>query len=200
MTALLDQAQIQLEKFTLCAPLPGTVVALSADPGQSVDGATVLMTIVDLGQLLVETDVDESDAAQIKTGQGATFQLSGETALRASKVSFVSKRVVESTGGLAVKLTPEVAVVAPIGQTVTANITLDERPAAITVPRGALLGDTAGQAVFVVVDGMTQRREVALIEWPATRLIMTQGLAAGDMVINDAARLTEGQAVTLVQP
>jgi RND family efflux transporter MFP subunit len=200
MTALLDQAQIQLGKFTLRAPLPGTVVVLSADPGQSVDGATVLMTIVDLGKLVVETDVDESYAAQIKTGQAATIQLSGQTALRAAKVSFVSKRVVESTGGLAVKLTPDVAVVAPIGQTVTANITVDDRPAAITVPRSALLGDTAGQAVFVAVDGMAQRREIALIDWPATRLIVTQGLAVGDMVISNAAGLTEGQVVNVVQP
>ena len=42
MTALLDQAQIQLEKFTIRAPMAGTVLVLNAEPGQSVDPATGL--------------------------------------------------------------------------------------------------------------------------------------------------------------
>jgi RND family efflux transporter MFP subunit len=200
MTALLDQAQIQLRKFTLLAPLSGTVVVLNADPGQTVDTATVLMTIVDLAQLVVETDVDESYASQLKTGQAATIQLSGEVALRAAKVSFVAKRVEAATGGLAVRLTPAVALVAPIGQTVTANIIVDDRGAAITVPRSALAGDTAAEAVFVVVKGSAERRAISVIDWPATRLIVTEGLKVGDVVIADPSGLHEGQAVSVREP
>lgn len=193
LTALLQQAQIQLDRFTLTAPMAGTVLLMQADPGQSVDPAGVLMTIADLGQLVVETDVDESYAAQLRVGQPAALQLSGEGAIRAGLVSFVSQRVEADTGGLAVKLTPDVPLVAPIGLTVTANITVDDRAAALTVPRAALLG--TGDAVLVVVDGTAQRRAVTVIDWPAARLIVTNGLAAGDVVIADATGLTDGQAV-----
>jgi RND family efflux transporter MFP subunit len=195
MTALLDQARIQLEKFTIRAPIAGTVLVLNADPGQSVDPATVLLSIADLGQLVVETDVDESYATQVRTGQPAALQLSGEEEVRAGHVSFVSRRVDADTGGLAVKLTPDGALAAPIGLTVTANITVDDQAAAITVPRSAILANATGQSVLLVVDGKAQRRAVQVIDWPAARLIVTDGLAPGDVVIADATGLVDGQAV-----
>ena len=195
MTALLDQAQIQLEKFTIRAPIAGTVLVLNVDPGQSVDPATVLLSIADLGTLVVETDVDESYATQIRTGQPAALQLSGEAEVRAGHVSFVSQRVDEDTGGLVVRLTPDAPLTAPIGLTVTANITVDDRASAITVPRAAIISDAAADAVLVAVDGTAQRRAVQVIDWPAARLIVTDGLAPGDEVIADATGLTDGQAI-----
>jgi RND family efflux transporter MFP subunit len=196
MTALLDQAQIQLEKFTIRAPIAGTVLDLTADPGQSVDPATVLMTIVDLGQLIVKTDVDESYATQIRPGQPAALQLAGEVLVREGRVSFVSQKVDEATGGLAVELKPDVAVTAPIGLTVTANITVDDQPAAITVPRAAIVRDAEGEGVLVVEGGVATRRAVTVIDWPAARLVVSEGLAAGDRVIADATGVADGQPVT----
>lgn len=195
MTALLDQAQIQLEKFTIRAPIAGTVLVLNVDPGQSVEPATVLLSIADLGTLVVETDVDESYATQIRTGQPAALQLSGEGEVRAGHVSFVSQRVDEDTGGLVVRLTPDAPLTAPIGLTVTANIMVDDRASAITVPRAAIISDPAGDAVLVVEDARAQRRAVQVIDWPAARLIVTDGLAPGDDVIADATGLTDGQAI-----
>jgi RND family efflux transporter MFP subunit len=200
MTALHDQAQIQLEKFMIRAPLAGTVLVLNAEPGQNVDLATVLMTVADLGQLVVETDVDEAYATQIQMDQPAALQLSGETVVREGHVSFVSQKVDEATGGLAVKLTPQAAVTAPIGLTVTVNITVDERASAVTVPRAALLKDANGDAVLVVTNGVARQRAVVVIDWPAARLIVTEGLAVGDTVIADATGVIDGQAVHVVQP
>lgn len=197
MTALLDQAAIQLQKYTLRAPISGTVLDLTAEPGARVDPTTILMTIVDLQHLVVETDVDETYATQIKLGQPAALRLSGETVVRPGKVSFVSLMVDEATGGLAVELRPDDALVAPIGLTVTANITVEDHPSALTVPRAAILRDGTGDAVLVVADGVAQRRAVTPIEWPADWLIVIEGLAAGDIVISDATGLADGQAVRL---
>jgi len=99
------------------------------------------------------------------------------------------------TGGLAVKLTPDADLIAPIGLTVTANITVDDRASAITVPRAAVISDAEGNAVLVLADGQAQRRAVQVIDWPAARLIVTGGLAPGDVVIADATGLADGQAV-----
>ncbi len=195
MTALLDQAQIQLKTYTIRAPLSGNVLVLMAEPGQLVDPATVLMTIADLGRLVVETDVDESYATQVKVDQPAALQLSGETTVREGHVSFVSQKVDEATGGLEVKLTADTPLQAPIGLTVTANITVDQRPAAITVPRAAIIRDAKGTGVLVLVDGKAMRRDVTLIDWPAARLIVTAGLTPGDVVIADATGLADGQTV-----
>jgi RND family efflux transporter MFP subunit len=194
-TALFDQAQIQLGHFTIRAPMAGTILVLNVDPGQAVDTSTILLTLADLGALVVETDVDEAYATQIRLGQPAALQLAGETTVRDGRVSFVSQRVDEATGGLAVKLAFDVPVTAPIGLTVTANIVVDNRPAALTVPRAAIMTGAQGMAVFVMADGLAQQRPIAVIDWPAARLIVTDGLAPGDVLIADAAGLVDGQAV-----
>ncbi len=197
VTALLEQAQIQLSRFTIRAPLSGAVLVLTAEPGQTVDPSTALMTIADLGQLVVKTDVDESYATQIRTGQAAALQLAGESQVRPGQVSFVSQRVDPATGGLAIELAAQEPLVAPVGLTVTANITVDDRTAAITLPRAAIARDDRGTGVFVVRDGTARRQPVTVIDWPAARLIVTEGVVAGDPVIADATGITDGQAVTV---
>jgi multidrug efflux pump subunit AcrA (membrane-fusion protein) len=102
-----------------------------------------------------------------------------------------------ATGGLPVELIAETPLAAPVGLTVTANITVDDRAAAITVPRSAIIEDGADKVVFIVSGGMARRQPVTVIDWPAARLIVTEGLAAGDLVIRDATGITDGQAVTV---
>jgi HlyD family secretion protein len=195
LTALLDQATIQLSRFTLKAPIAGTITARSVDPGQLVDPATVLFTLADTSKLLVETDVDEAYATRIALGQEAVLQLVGSRETLAAKVDFVSPRVDPATGGLAVKLASDAALKAPIGLTVTANIVIS-REEALTVPRTALQGD----AVFRLIDGRAVLTAVKVTDWPAARLIVTDGLAAGDQVIIDSTGLTDGAAVVVGEP
>jgi RND family efflux transporter MFP subunit len=198
--ALVDQAQAQLDAYTIRAPMTGSILALNVEPGQSIDPSTVLMTVADLEQLIVETDVDEAYAVQIRTGQPAALQLTGEGALREGAVARVSQRVDPATGGLAVQIAFDVPVSAPIGLTVTANIIVEARDAALTAPRTAIRADEDAQVVFVVVDGTARRRAVTVIDWPAARLIVTDGLAPGDLLILDATGLIDGQPVRLGQP
>jgi RND family efflux transporter MFP subunit len=194
-TAMVDQAQIQLANFTLRAPITGTVLALHVETGQSVDPSTRLLTIADLTGLVVETDVDEAYATQIRIGLPAVLQFAGEASVRPGQVRFVSQRIDAATGGLAVQLEFAEAVSAPIGLTVTANIIVDQQEAAFTVPRAAIVSTDAGTGVFVVADGMAQSRAVTVIDWPAARLVVTDGLIEGDTVITDAAGISNGQIV-----
>lgn len=182
-------------RFTIKAPIAGTITTKTVDPGQLVDTATVLFTLADTSTLLVETDVDEAYAPRIALGQEAALQLVGSRETLGASVVFVSPRVDLQTGGLAVKLAPDVALQAPIGLTVTANIVVS-RQEALTVPRTALQGDS----VFRLIDGRAVLTPVKVTDWPAARLIVTEGLAAGDVVITDSTGLTDGAAVVVERP
>lgn len=195
-TAQVDQAQVQLDKHLLRAPMAGTVLGLTVEPGQTIDTSTVLMTVANLDQLIVVTNVDEAYAMQIKAGQSAVLQLSGEASTHPGEVSFVSQQVDADTGGLAVELSFDSPIRAPVGLTVSTNIVIDERQDAITAPRAAI----DGEAVFVVTDGIATRRPVTVIDWPAARLIVTDGLEPGDVLVLDAAAVTDGQAVRVLVP
>ncbi|TGD41548.1 efflux RND transporter periplasmic adaptor subunit [Pseudotabrizicola sediminis] len=199
-TALVDQARVQLENYTIRAPMTGMVLALPVTRGQSIDPSTLLMTIADLDQLVVETDVDEAYATQIHAGLLAVMQLAGETTRHDGRIARVSQRVDAATGGLAVEVSFDEPVRAPVGLTVTINIIVDSLDAAITAPRAAIQTTDAGDAVFVVINGAARHRPVSVIDWPAARLIVTDGLAPSDVIILDATGITDGQAVRVGVP
>jgi RND family efflux transporter MFP subunit len=188
LDALLAQATIQLGRFTLKAPMRGTVITAAVDMGQLVDPSSPLFTLADVSALVVEASVDETYASQIKSGQTAMLQLIGTRDVLAGKVAFVAPRVDGATGGLAIKLAFDTPVHAAVGLTVTANILVDQRPA-LTVPRSALQEG----GVFLLQNGAAHWTGVTTIEWPADRLIVTKGIAAGDVVIVTAEGITQGQ-------
>jgi RND family efflux transporter MFP subunit len=197
LTALLDQAQIILGNYTIRAPVSGTVLELDAEVGQIIGPSSRLLTLTDLSDMLVEADVDEAYATQIAMAQPAVLQLAGNTETLPGHVSFVSNRVDEATGGLSIKINFDAPMTAPVGLTVTVNVIVDRRDAALTVPRTALVN---GGAVFVVEDGIARLQPVKVVEWPAARLIATSGLEKGNAVIVDATGIADGQPVAVDGP
>ncbi|MBK8167790.1 MAG: efflux RND transporter periplasmic adaptor subunit [bacterium] len=73
----LERAERNLGYATITAPIDGTVVQRSIDPGQTVQAsfaAPELFRIAgDLSQMQILVSVDESDIGQIKVGQAAKF-------------------------------------------------------------------------------------------------------------------------------
>ena len=200
LSAALDQARVLLANHTIRAPVEGSVVMLDVEQGQLVSPATPILTLADLGALLVEADVDEAYATQIALNQPAILQLAGETQTRTGRVSYVSQRVDIATGGLAVELSFDTPVTAPVGLTVATNIIVEQRDTALTVPRTALTSDAGAPGVFVLRDGTARFQPVSVVDWPAARLIVTAGLAEGEVLITEATGITDGQAVTAGQP
>ncbi len=78
LQALYDQAQFQLTRYKITAPIAGTILTRSVEPGQVIDLSTPLFTLADLSDLIVETDVDEVYATQIKSGMPALLRLAGD--------------------------------------------------------------------------------------------------------------------------
>ncbi len=75
--ALLKQAQVDLERTVIRAPVDGTVILRNIDAGQTVAAslqAPVLFTIAqDLRDMQVEAAIDEADVGRLRNGQAATF-------------------------------------------------------------------------------------------------------------------------------
>jgi HlyD family secretion protein len=75
--SLLRQAQVDLERTIIRAPVDGTVILRNIDAGQTVAAslqAPVLFTIAqDLRDMQVEAAIDEADVGRLRVGQRATF-------------------------------------------------------------------------------------------------------------------------------
>jgi membrane fusion protein (multidrug efflux system) len=87
-----------------------------------------------------------------------------------------------------------------VGLTVATNIVVEQREAALTVPRTALETGAQGTGVFLVQDGTARFAPVTVVDWPAARLIVTDGLSDGDVLIMDAAGIADRQAVAAERP
>lgn len=198
--AALEEARIVLDRHSLRAPIAGAVIDLTAEQGQIVGPSLPFLTLATLEAPLVEAVVDEIYATQIALGQTALLQLAGQTKTYEGHVRFVSTSVDVATGGLAVKIAFDTPVTAPIGLTVATNIIVDQLEAALTVPRTALQRSEAGMGVFLAKDGVAQFQPIAVVDWPAARLVVTDGLTEGDVVIADADGLSAGQAVAVDLP
>jgi len=193
LRAALEQAQSQLAQYTITAPLTGVVLDRAVDRGQLVDTQTELFTVADLGQLLVETDVDEIYSSQIRSGLKALLMPAGGSVAQEGMVTFAAPTVDPSTGGRAIKIAFDDKVDLPVGLTVNANIIVSETDAALSVPRSAIITQGTQSHVLVLDKGFVVERPIDFSDWPADRVMVTGGLAVGDNVILDPGTVRVGQ-------
>ena len=77
--ASLEQAQDNLRKTTLIAPIDGTVIGLQKEQGEMALGSTfqadVVMTVADLSGMEVEVDVNENDIVRVELGDSVDIEI-----------------------------------------------------------------------------------------------------------------------------
>lgn len=193
--AALEQVERQIAQYTIRAPMAGVVLSRGVDQGQMVDPQTELFVVADTSDLVVETDVDELYSSRVSAGLKALLKPVGATVAQHGTVTFAAPTVDPSTGGRAIKIAFDEPVMLPVGQTVNANVIVEEVADALSVPRGAIITEGADSHVLVIADGVVASRPIRFNDWPADRVIVTEGLAAGDVVILDPASVAVGDLV-----
>lgn len=193
--AALRIAEVELSYATLRAPISGIIASVSTQEGETVAvglSAPTFVTIIDLDRLQVETYVDEVDIGKISLGQKAVFaveafpsvDIEGEVigiypkAILRENVVFYNV-VVASSEPPPVVLRPEM--------TANVSILLEPREDVLMVPATAVRKSAGTNFVYVLVNGKPVRREVR-VGWRQGRLIeITEGLQAGEVVLEEHA-------------
>lgn len=198
LLAATAQAESLLSQYQIRAPFDGMVLVRAVDPGQVVSPSSVLFEFVDAAHLVAEASVDELYSADIRRGLAARLQPTGYNTVLEGTVDFVAPSVEIGTGGRLVRVA--IADVQgkrlPIGLTVNVNIVVEELAQAITVPRSAIVTEDLVSFVYVIDEDKAQRRPVEYVDWPAARLIISSGLAAGEVVITAPAGVSDGVPVS----
>lgn len=193
LAAALDQARSQLEQYTIKSPIDGVVLDRSIDRGQLVDTQTNLYTVADLSELLVETNVDELYSSRISNGLDVLLRPAGNTVAQEGTIVFTSPTVDTTTGGRAIKIAFDTPVDLPVGLTVSANIIVSEIDSAISVPRGAIVTAGTQSHLLLLEDGVVREQEINFADWPAERVMVTDGIEPGDVVVLDPTNVIPGQ-------
>lgn len=198
VAAMLEQAQSRLSEYVVRAPFDGTVLSRGADPGQVVSSSSSLFLFADLSTLHAEASVDELYASEVHRGLRVVARPAGHSGTIEGEVVYVSPRVDASTGGRQVRVSLPGAgdQGVPVGLTVLLNIVVNEQADAITIPRSALI-DGEQPAAYVAEDGKAVRRTIQFVDWPSDRLIVTSGLAVGDVLIVDSKSIPADGALVV---
>jgi HlyD family secretion protein len=150
--SLLKQAQVDLERTVIRAPVDGTVILRNVDAGQTVAAslqAPVLFTIAhDLRDMQVEAAIDEADVGRLRVGMPASFAVdafprrsfSGE--IRQIRKSPQNVQNVVSYTVVISASNPDLALLP--GMTANVRISVESRANALKVPNAALRWRPAG--------------------------------------------------------
>ena len=186
----LAAAQSQLALVQLTSPIAGVVARINVQPGQAVDGNTVVAEIVDNSRLVVSVNVPADEAKRLKTGQAAEFFTgNSEQPIATGKVSFVSPQIDPKTGAALVRLALAADSGLRAGQFVRARIVSETREGKLAVPVASVVTDVEGNSVIAVVTGdqAKQKSVKAGLRDGGLMEVEGEGLKEGDTVVTVGA-------------
>jgi multidrug efflux system membrane fusion protein len=207
-----DEGQIATAKVNLAytrivAPIGGRVGLRQVDPGNNVQNGTAIVVITQLKPIdvLFTVPEDELPALRRQLQSGRTlkvdaFDRARQNQLASGTLGSLDNQIDTSTGTVKAKaefgnddesLFPN--------QFVNVRLLLEVQHDALVIPASALERGTDGLFVYVVnADRTVSQRRIETGPSEGERVAVTQGLAAGELVVTEGAdRLREGSKVEL---
>ena len=198
-----DTAGLNLGYTRITAPMAGTVVAVVAEEGQTVNANQSTPTIIKLANLdtlTVKAEISEADVVKVKAGLPVYFTILGNPdqryyatlrAIEPAPESISTDTTTSSSSNTAIYYNGLFDVPNPDGtlridMTAQVYIVLDSAKNAVTIPASALSksSGTGKQTVQVVgADGLPQKREVMVGLNNRVTAQIVSGLKAGDKVV-----------------
>jgi len=181
-------ASAQLQYTQIRSPIDGVITDRPSWPGETPAQGVPLLTVMDLSSVVARAHIPQQQAALLKVGDAATIT-TPDGASATGKVSVVSPAL--DPGSTTVEVwveAPNKAAVLKPGS--TAAIKIDARAVkdALVIPAEALLKDTEGATmVMVVSDGRAHQTPVEFGVQSGDLLQITKGLSAGQVVVTTGA-------------
>ena len=203
----------QVADNIILAPFGGIVTSKNAQPGEMISPMSVggftrtgICTIVDMGSLEIEVDVNESYINRVKQGQTveATLDSYPEWKIPSKVIAIIptadrQKATVKVRVGfdrLDPRILPDMAVKVAFQSDESA-------PAgkSLTIPRSAVHDDAGRNVVWVISGDKAERRAVSVSQTTGDQSIVSAGLSPGEtIVIESSAALEDGHRVKTADP
>jgi len=204
----LQTARTQLGKYSLRAPISGTVDAIMANPGELVGGMTSgpVARIVNLKDIKIKANVSEKYIGQIKVGQEVQVEYPSIGLKTKEKVVAISNviDVNNRTFVVYVKPTQNLGQMKPnLLAMITAYDFVDED--AISVPTKLVRRFGENSFVFVVQEKgekkIVVRRVIEIEKQFPSQTIIKSGLEPGDILITEGVNsVIAGDEVKIIEP
>ena len=192
----LERAETGLRLLEVVAPHAGFVTrhrdwrGVKVNEGDTVWRGQKLGEIPNLARLQAEVWVLEADAGGLQPGQTAVITVEGQAGAplkgKVERVQSVAQPRIPGSPvqyfGVTLALDGPPPPALKVGHRVRAELALEDRAAAIVVPRQAVFEVEGESVVYRLRDGELEAVAVTLGPMAAGRAVVTAGLAAGDRI------------------
>jgi HlyD family secretion protein len=172
-----------------------------AGKGAAISPAAAPFTVVELGTLNFNAQVDEADIDRVKVGMGSTVRLDAfpSDSLKATVTTIKTAAVQTTTGGIAFPVLLSLS--APdknllLGMSGSVDIEVSAVSGAITVPIEALFDEEGNKYVFVLAGSKVTKTKVTTGALTDTQAQILEGIPAGaQVVVGNLSSLKDGMTV-----
>lgn len=201
--AKVEQARAMLEKTVIVAPFAGTVGLRSVSIGAYVQPGQDIVNLEAIDPIKVDFRVPELFLPVVREGLGVVIAADAYPGRAFRGVVYAIDPAVDQNGRsllVRARIQNSDGALRP-GQFVRLVLKVDEVANALTVPEEALVPRGDQLLVFKVVDGKAQPAPVKVGKRLKGKVEVTEGLAAGDVVVTAGQmKLRPGVPVNVVAP
>ena len=195
--SLVDLYKAEIGKTEIRAPFDGVVGLRHVSVGAYVTANTRIATLQRLDELKIDFAVPEKYAGRVKVGSDIAFTVAGGLTEYQGRIYAMDPRIDSATRTLLVRAVYPNRDGSLLPGAFTNVLTeLEQLPAAVLIPSEAVIPGLTEKNVFVIKDGLAERRAVETGSRTASQVHIVSGLHAGDQVITSGLQqLRAGQPV-----
>lgn len=195
--AEVEAARARLDNTIIRAPFSGRVGLRRVSPGSYVSNATVITTLDDISRIKLDFSVPESFLAVLSEGMTiVAHSLVYPDRVFNGAVQSIDTRLDPVSRSVQVRaVVPNLDAVLKPGMFLTVDLQRD-RGEVLLAPEQAIVPEGSAQYVFVVADGVAEKRAVVLGRRIPGFVVIDSGLNAGDAVITEGThKVSDGLEV-----
>jgi multidrug efflux pump subunit AcrA (membrane-fusion protein) len=201
--------QVELAKQTwentfIAAPFSGTIAKKYSFTGETLFAGTSALLLADLNDLVLETNIDETDIGKVKTGQTAHVILDAYKNTKIpAKIQFIAKSSLDlKEKGITYLVKAKLAdapVVLRLGMTGDINIDTESVKDALMIPYSSVAEERDYKYVYAVESNVLVKKKIRTGIESYEFIQIIAGLKEGDLVAESGlSKLKEGQKVKII--
>ena len=191
--------EAQIAKTQIFAPLTGKIGLRNVSPGSFIPSNTLIATLQQVDPIKIEFAVPEKYTSLIRNGMEISFGMDYTQESFSGKVYAIEPGIDESTRTVKVRATCSNArrLLVP-GTFARISVVLENIPNAIKIPSEAVVGDIAGNKVFIVSGGKAKSVPIFSGIHTEKDIQILQGLQPGDsLIVSGLLQINDGTAVSV---
>ena len=195
--AQVEAARARLDNTVIRAPFPGRLGLRRVSPGSFVNTDTVITTLDDVSRIKLEFSVPETFLRSVREGLSIeAHSLVYPERIFEGAVTSIDTRLDPVTRAVKVRaIIPNADGALKPGMFMTVNLQRDSGQV-LVAPEQSIVPEGTSQYVFVVTDGLAEKRIVKLGRRIPGYVVVESGLAEGEsVVVQGTHKVRDGSAV-----